>query len=99
MIGSAVRDALAVEGEPQPQHAVGRRVLRADVEDHVLGGQLFRPDADPDHAFRHMAMLPPAVVVIQHRTGSRNVMPAHPAYRTGEEYGERGEMYRAKNWF
>jgi hypothetical protein len=35
-----VLDALAVEDEPQPQHTVGGRMLRADVEHHVraLGG-------------------------------------------------------------
>ena len=32
-------DALAVDHDPQPQDAVGRRVLRADVEHHVRGGE------------------------------------------------------------
>ena len=31
------RDDLAVELEHHPEHAVGRRVLRPDVEDHLLG--------------------------------------------------------------
>ena len=35
-------DALAVEHEPQPQHAVRGRVLRPDVEHHVLGGEPVR---------------------------------------------------------
>lgn len=39
-------DALAVEGDPQPQHPVGGRVLGADVEHHVGTGE--RPVADPD---------------------------------------------------
>ena len=43
----AVDDPLAVEGEPQPEHAVGGGVLRADVEDHVLGGQAARRPPPP----------------------------------------------------
>ena len=39
MIGSAETHALAVEDQPQPQHAVRGRVLRADVEHHVGGVQ------------------------------------------------------------
>ena len=39
-------DALAVDDDPQPQHAVGRGVLRADVQDHVRGGQAARTHAD-----------------------------------------------------
>jgi ABC-type branched-subunit amino acid transport system substrate-binding protein len=35
----AVHDPLAVEREPQPEHAVRSRVLRSDVEHHVLGGE------------------------------------------------------------
>ena len=49
------QDALAVEGEPQPQHPVRGGVLRADVEHHVLGGRgraraadLGRPGAETD---------------------------------------------------
>ena len=44
----ARRRSLAVEGQPQPQHAVGGRVLRADVEHHVGGGELARTRADAD---------------------------------------------------
>ena len=44
------QDALAVEDDPQPQHAVGRGVLRADVEGHVGRGQPGRPDAHGDLA-------------------------------------------------
>ena len=49
-----LQDALAVEDEPQPQHAVRRGVLRADVEHHVRGGQLFRAHSDSHYAFRHI---------------------------------------------
>ena len=38
----AVDDPLAVEGQPQPEDAVGGRMLRADVEDHVLGREATR---------------------------------------------------------
>ena len=38
--GLAGDDPFAVERQPEPQHAVGRRMLRTDVEDHVLGGEL-----------------------------------------------------------
>ncbi len=62
----AVDDPLAVQGQPQPEHAVGGRVLRADVEHHVGGRQLRaaagpaplvrrvesrRSRADSDHSF------------------------------------------------
>jgi hypothetical protein len=51
-------DDLAVEFEHHAQHAVGRRMLRADVEDHVLGrhravGDLHVETAAADHA-RHL---------------------------------------------
>ena len=45
-----VLDALAVEHEPEPQHAVGGGVLRADVEHHVGA---FRRAADADRRLRH----------------------------------------------
>ena len=45
-----VLDALAVQDEPQPQHAVRGGVLRADVEHHV--GALRRA-ADADRRLRH----------------------------------------------
>ncbi len=38
-------DPLAVDDDPQPQHAVGGRVLRADVEHHVGRGEAARADA------------------------------------------------------
>jgi hypothetical protein len=41
--GLGLDDPLAVEPQAQPQHAVGRRVLRADVEHHVGGRQLVGP--------------------------------------------------------
>ena len=50
-------DALAVEHQPQPQHAVRRGMLRADVEDHLLGrktvvhAQLTGAGADAGGAF------------------------------------------------
>ena len=43
----AGHDALAVERQPQPQDAVGRRVLRPDVEHHVGRGEA-RADAGGD---------------------------------------------------
>ena len=33
-------DDLAVQLQDHPEHAVGRRVLRPDVEDHLLGGEV-----------------------------------------------------------
>ena len=46
MIGSALTIRSPSSIEPQPQHAVRGRVLRADVEHHVLGGQVCsRPGA------------------------------------------------------
>jgi hypothetical protein len=42
----AADDPLAVQGQPQPEYAVRRRVLRTDVEHHV-GGRQFRAAAGP----------------------------------------------------
>src|SRR5687768_1101757 len=39
-VGNAPHDGLAVELEHQPQHAVRRWVLRADVDQHVLTAEL-----------------------------------------------------------
>ncbi len=36
MTGLISRDDLALEGRDQPQHAVGRRVVRAEVEGEQL---------------------------------------------------------------
>ena len=55
-------DPLAVDDDPQPQHAVGGRVLRTDVEHHVGGGQAARAHADgelaPAFGGGHAASLP-----------------------------------------
>ena len=40
MTGSAASDALAVEAHDEAQRAVGRGVLRPEVEDHVAGVEL-----------------------------------------------------------
>ena len=44
------QDALPVEDDAQSQHAVGRRVLRTDVEGHVGGGQATGAEAHGDLA-------------------------------------------------
>jgi uncharacterized membrane protein YphA (DoxX/SURF4 family) len=44
-------------------------------------------------------MLPPAVVVIQHRKRSRNPISVHSAHWTGEEHRERGEKTVQRNLF
>ncbi len=51
-------DAFAVEGEAEPQDSVGRRVLRADVEDHVLGREFLGARAHADHDLAHGAIVP-----------------------------------------
>ncbi len=43
-------DALAVEDDLQAQDAVRGGVLRADVEDHLGGGEAARPDADRERS-------------------------------------------------
>jgi len=46
-------DPLAVQNQPQPQHAVRGGVLRADVEDHVLGGQARTDPCGALHKLSH----------------------------------------------
>ena len=64
MTGSADDDALAVEHHPQPQHAVGGRVLRADVEHHVGGREPAGARGDVERALAglggHAVSLPHA---------------------------------------
>ena len=44
-------DHLAVQLEDDPEHSVGRRMLRPDVEDHLLGGEVAgRKDLDVESA-------------------------------------------------
>ncbi len=53
-------DPLAVQDQPQPQDTVGRRVLRTDVEDHVLATVEFsriHPNAD-GQVGRHCLIVP-----------------------------------------
>jgi hypothetical protein len=65
---------LPVEGQPQPQHAVRGRVLRADVEHHVGGGEVrigqllgAGPQADDQLPGRvHPCILPPVPVPAGH---------------------------------
>ena len=58
------RDPLTVEDDAQPQHPVGGRVLRPDVEDHVGGREPARADADVEVPWgalgAHRASLPHA---------------------------------------
>ncbi|GAA4299592.1 hypothetical protein GCM10023178_04140 [Actinomadura luteofluorescens] len=49
--GLGRRDAFAVQGELQPEHTVRGGVLGADVQGHVLGGELLGARTDPDDPF------------------------------------------------
>ena len=78
-----LHDALAVEGEAQPEHAVGRRVLRADVEHHVGRREPAGADGDRGRPRRRRSGMAPSMP--RHRP----VEPAEPV-----RVGERGDGRR-----
>lgn len=79
---------LAVEHEPEPEHTVGRGMLRPDVQHHV--GALRRA-ADADRRLRHAVSIPraPAAPCPASRP-PRRAAPAPAGSATGSRRGRRG---------